>query len=134
MFNTSIAKQPQGKNKMATPHLRLNKDAVSFAQDQINNGNYVHNKKTWEKEKPSPESEDAYLANHAWHNYGLWFLAINCEESQGTKAYYEFPLGNFEKIYYSALVAAKQHAEEYHHSELASAATMLIQLIEQKEE
>ncbi len=117
---------------MATPNLRLNKDAVIFAQEQISKGNYLNTKKTWEKEKPTAENEDGYLATHAWHNYGLWFLAINCEESQGTKAYYEFPLGNFDKIYYSALVAAKTRAEEYHHSEIVNATTMLIELIDQK--
>jgi len=118
---------------MSTPNLRLNKDAIIFAQEQIKQNNYSSAKKTWEKEKPTPEQEEAFLAHHAWHNYGLWFLAINCEESQGTKTYYEFPLGNFEKICYSALVAAKARAEEYHHSEIAQAATMLMELIESEE-
>lgn len=117
---------------MTMLNLRLNKDAFAFAQEQINKGNYSITK-AWEKEKPTSEQESAFLAYNSWHNYSLWFLAINCEESQGTKAYYEFPLGDFKKISHAALVAVKKRAEEYDHSELINAATTLMHHIEKQE-
>ena len=93
---------------MSTLNLRLNKDAFSFAEEQLNKDNFLKSKKIWEQEQPTPAQEDSFLTTHSWHGYRLWFLALNCDESQGTKAYYTCAQGNFEKICYSALVAAKK--------------------------
>ena len=117
---------------MATLNLRLNKDAFAFAQELIKQGKFTKNKKIWEKEKPTEAQEDQFLTTHAWHNYGLWFLAINCEESQGTKAYYTFPLGNFQTIYYSALLAAQNDAQQNNNFEIVEAAITLCKLIDEQ--
>lgn len=117
---------------MAILNLRLNKDAFAFAQEQIKQGKFTKNKKTWEKEQPTAAQEDQFLTTHAWHDYGLWFLAINCEESQGTKAYYTFPIGNFQAICYSGLTAAQKDAQQNNNFEIVEAATTLCKLIDEQ--
>ena len=113
-------------------NIRLNKDALAFAQELIKQGKFIKTKKKWEKEQPTQEQEDHFLTTHAWHEYGLWFLAINCEESQGTKGYYILPHGNFHVVCYSALTAAQTDAQQNNNFEIVEATSTLLALIDEQ--
>ena len=86
----------------------------------------------WTSAAPTPASEDAYLSDHSIGEYGDWFLALNTEHDADAKAHYEFPYGDFNRVHRSGVVAAKQRAGQYHHAEIESAATELLNLIDNR--
>jgi hypothetical protein len=45
----------------------------------------------WSERQPSAQQENEFLAEHAEREYRTWFLVIDDEHREGTKARYEFP-------------------------------------------
>lgn len=113
-------------------NLILNKKALEFAKLLISDGTVDRSLDSWEIDEPGEAYEDQYIAAHGYEAYGNWFLAINPEEDFGTKAHFEFPIGNFQEIFRSGVIAAEKRASEFHHSEIAQAAKELLDLIDIK--
>lgn len=111
--------------------MRINKDAVKQAKALIEDDNYVL-ESDWDAAKPAANVEDDYLMKHSWHEFGLWFLGVDTDISQGTKPRHRFPYGDFRKVHRSALLASKQEAAQGEHSEIEEAIDELLALLEQK--
>ena len=108
--------------------IQLNDKAVAFARQLIQQGN-VDKEDDWSAHQPTPETENEFLADHSYDEYGNWFLGINPDASPETKELYEFPYGNFQKVCRAGLIAAEQRAGQYHHEEIKNAARELLELI-----
>ena len=108
--------------------VELNHNAVAFARTLIQEGK-VDTGDNWESHQPTHETENEFLTNHSYEEYGNWFLGINVDADPETKERYEFPCGNFKTICRAGLIAAEQRAGQYHHQEIKNAARELIDLI-----
>ena len=110
--------------------LILNEEALAYAEQLIQQGR-VDREGDWTVNQPTPESEDAFLAstNNNYELYGKWFLGINTDADPDTKERYEFPYGDFKKIYRAGVIAAEQRAGQYHHEDIRAAAKRLIDII-----
>ena len=110
--------------------VKLNDAALAYAEQLIQQGR-VDREGDWASNQPTPESENAFLqeVNNNYDDYGKWFLGINPDANPDTKERYEFPYGNFKKIYRSGAIAAEQRAGQYHHEEIKAAAKRLLDMI-----
>lgn len=110
--------------------LAFHKDAFEYAKKQIKQGNVDCGEHNWAENKPTPQAQDVYLSDHTYHEYGQWFLGTKKGTSEDTKEHFEFPLGNFNKVYRSGVIAAKQRAAQFKHHEIEEAAAELLDLID----
>lgn len=108
--------------------LVVNQKAVNYIKQMIQEGS-VDTEGDWASNQPSTGEENAFLAAHSYSDYGNWFLGENPDESADTKERYEFPVGNFKKVFRSGLIAAEQRAGQYHHEEIKAAARMLLDMV-----
>ena len=109
--------------------LTLNVEAVEQARKLIQEGKVNKERDVWSEDKPNPESENKYLSDHSMQDYGTWFLATVDDTHADTKEHYEFPFGNFDEVFRSGLIAAKQRAGQFKHTEVEQAASMLLDMI-----
>jgi hypothetical protein len=110
--------------------MKLNKDAFAHAKSLIESGKVVKDS-DWSEVQPSTDEENKYLGDDNYDKYGKWFLALDTDENEGTKGHYNFPYGDFDKVHRSALIAAKQRAEQYDYTDIEDAADKLIEQIDQ---
>ena len=108
--------------------VELNHKAVDFARQLIEQGK-VDRDGDWAAHQPTTESENEFLADHSYQEYGTWFLGVNADADEETKERYEFPYGNFQTVCRAGLIAAEQRAGQYHHEEIKNAARELLDLI-----
>lgn len=114
--------------------LKLNKEALEHAKKLIEQGKINLSEGTWTEDKPSPSEGDEYLEDHNYNQYGQWFLGIAEDTNADTKEHYEFPIGNFEEVYRSGIIAAKQRAAQWKHKEIEKAADQLLDMIDAEAE
>src|ERR1700704_6096509 len=57
--------------------------------------------------------------------YGKWFLGINDERPENTKAHYVFPFGDFRDVHRCGILAAESRAGQYRHCDIENAAAHL---------
>lgn len=109
--------------------LLLNPAAVEHARQLIQQGKINKERDNWSEDKPNPASENAFLSDHNIDEYGKWFLATVDGTNPDTKEHYEFPYGNFDEVFRSGLIAAKQRAGQFKHTEVEQAAAMLLDML-----
>lgn len=110
--------------------LKLNRAALAHAEQLIKQG-HVDRESDWTSHHPTSKSENEYLKqkNNNYQEYGKWFLAINPDTDPNTKEHYQFPYGDFKKIYRRGLIAVEQRAQQFHHTDVADAAKKLLDII-----
>lgn len=110
--------------------LVVNQAAFNYAKELIQRGQVNTAVDNWMDHCPDAESENKYLAGHSFAEYGLWFLALDKDANDDTKDKYEFPVGDFQQIYRSGVIAAEKRAAQFGHAEVERAAKDLLALID----
>lgn len=113
------------------PTYRVNKDAVSRAEQLIDDGK-VDTTTDWSDAAPSTEEANSFLDKEGYEGYGQWHLGIQEGASEQTKGRFGFPYGDFTKVNRAGLIHAKQRASQNDHDELAKAADKLLQRIDSR--
>jgi hypothetical protein len=115
------------QQKTRTPHhVALNETAYEHARNLIATGRAVlDDRDSWGEHQPTAEAENEFIREHGWREFARWHLGINEEASPETKARYEFPYGDFEKIHRCATLAAESRAGQYGHADVETAAAHL---------
>ncbi len=109
--------------------LKVNETGVQYAKKLISGGQ-VDTNSHWNKEtQPTSQNADQFIAKNGWKEYGKWFLAINPAVKEDEKQHYEFPYGDFHKVYREGVIAAEKRAGQYKHVDVENAAKGLLQLI-----
>ncbi len=111
--------------------MKLNEEAVKQAKKLIKEGKITFSD---EWQHPEPELENEYIEKKGWDEYGKWFLAIDEEANEETKARYKFPYSNdFETINRRGVIAIKQRASQYDYKEIFEVASELLEMIDKVE-
>jgi hypothetical protein len=113
--------------------IRLNQEAVDYAQNLIKGRQYERNS-DWSEAQASAEEENKFIDENGWEAFAKWFLACDSEVNEGTKSRYRFPFGDFRRLHRSALIAAKQRAGSEDYNEVQSAADKLLEKLPGKNE
>lgn len=115
-------------------NLSLNQAGLDYARRLIKEGKTNADLYNWSENKPTPETENIFLAEHDMNKYGNWFLATVNDTKPDTKEHYEFPFGDFKRLFRSGLIAAKQRAGQFKHSSIENAAGMLLDILEAEQQ
>jgi hypothetical protein len=99
----------------------VNTEGVKKAKGMIDAHQYDIDTE-WSEGAPSAEDGNAQIDRHGYEGFGQWHLAIDTEATEDTKDRYGFPYGDFQRVYRSALIHAKQRAVQNGHDEIARAA------------
>lgn len=75
---------------------------------------------------------NAILGDNNWAEYEKWFLCIDTEENEETKARYKYPYGKNDKVYRSGIIAAKQRSAQQKDDNIFKVADELLKMIEEK--
>jgi hypothetical protein len=106
--------------------VKLNEPAFEHAKRLIKEGKAVlDSRDDWSEHQPSAADENAYLEAHGFREYGRWYLGIDSDAREETKAHYKFPYGDFEKVHRCGVLTAESRAGQYKHKDIELAAAHL---------
>jgi hypothetical protein len=106
--------------------VRLNETAYEHARTMIAEGRAVIDERDdWGEHQPSAQQENEFIREHGWTDYARWYLGINEEAPEQTKARHEFPYGDFENVHRCGVLAAESRAAQYDHADIETAAAHL---------
>jgi hypothetical protein len=113
--------------QVPTEHrVRLNETAYEHARTMITEGRAVIDERDdWSEHQPTAEQENEFIRAHGWAAYARWYLGINEEAAEQTKARHEFPYGDFEKVHRCGVLAAESRAAQYDHADIETATAHL---------
>jgi hypothetical protein len=113
--------------------IQLNAAALAQAKELVNQGRAVADGKgAWLKHRPSAEAENEFIRLRGYGEYAKWFLAIDTQHGENSKARYKFPYGDFVTVHRCALLAAQTRAAQYKYAHIENAAARLRAAIEAK--
>jgi hypothetical protein len=92
----------------------LNTSAYDHAKKLIEEGRFVLDERdAWSEHRPSAQRENEYLEEHGEREYARWYLAIDDEHREGTKARYKFPYGDFADVHRCGVLSGESRAGQY---------------------
>jgi len=110
--------------------VRLNIEALNFARELINRGQFVADQKgAWSKHHPTRSEENDFIRDHGVIEYAKWHLAVDERHNADSKKRYKFPFGDFRNLHRCGLLAVKARAHEFGYAELETAADELLKQI-----
>jgi len=112
----------------------LNKKAYEFAKEMIHQGKFSdkHGRADAKHAKPNDDQETEFLKSHSWEEFGRWYLGAHYDRPENKRERYEFPIGDFQLIHRSDLLAVKKKAHEHNYDDIADGAQELVDLIDKK--
>jgi len=110
--------------------IKLNRTGYSHALQLIEQGK-IDKESSWSF---TADDENEILGDNNWSEYKKWFLAVDDEQNEDTKAHYKFPYGKNGKVYRRGVIAAKQRAAQQGYTEIADAADRLLQKIDKDDD
>jgi len=111
--------------------IRLNKKALEHAEKLIDAGDVVRDERDdWSEHAPTANEENAYLDKHGWAEFGQWYLGIDTDQNEETKAHYKFPYGDFRRVHRCGVISAESRAAQYDHDDIAKAVAELHELLD----
>jgi hypothetical protein len=115
--------------------VKLNKRAFDHARELVDQGQVVFDERdAWSEHRPSAEKEDEVIRQQGFKEYGKWYLGIDDEEKEDTKAAYKFPYGDFKKVHRCGVLSAEVRAGQYKYLDIEKAAAHLHGMIDEKKE
>jgi hypothetical protein len=111
--------------------VKLNRKAFEHAKGLIANGQFVYDERDdWSEHQPTAQQENEFIERYGLDEYAKWYLGINDEKDKDTKGRYEFPYGDFQYVYRSAVLTIESRAAQYKHMDIKDAAAHLHGMIE----
>jgi hypothetical protein len=109
--------------------MQVNPKAIEKVTQLIDEGKFRIST-PWREVKPSNAAEDRFIERHGWGKFGEWYLAVNTDADKSSKEHYQLPIGDFNAVHRSGLVAAKQRAAQENLSDVEAAADELLFLFD----
>jgi hypothetical protein len=106
--------------------VKLNELAFQHAKQLIKERMVVlDSRDDWSEHQPSAADENKFIEEHGFREYKKWYLGIDTNEDEETKARYKFPYGDFEKVHRCGVLTAESRAGQYKHLDIELAAAHL---------
>jgi hypothetical protein len=111
---------------------KLNQQAFQQAQNLIKERRCVLDERDdWSEHRPSAGQEDRFIEDHGWGEYQLWYLAVDDDYGEDTKARYKFPYGDFADVHRCGVISAESRAAQYKHDDVAEATRQLLAMLDE---
>jgi hypothetical protein len=112
--------------------VKLNERAFAHARELVEAGMAVYDERDdWSEHRPTAAAENAFIEQHGFSEYAKWYLGVDDEQDEDTKARYKFPYGDFTKIHRCGVLSAESRAGQYKHTDIELAAAHLHGMLEQ---
>jgi hypothetical protein len=111
------------------PTYRVNDAGVRHARRLIDADRYDDSTE-WSEAAPSTEERNEEIEEEGREEWSRWYLAVDEDAGETTKARYRFPYGDFTTVNRAALVHAKQRAAQNDHPQIEQAADELLQRLD----
>jgi hypothetical protein len=109
----------------------LNRRAFEYAKGLVEDGKFVSDERdAWSEHRPTARKENEFIERRGFGEYANWYLGVNDQEPEDTKARYEFPYGDFEKVHRCGVLSAESRAGQYKHFDIENAAAELHGMID----
>jgi hypothetical protein len=106
--------------------VKFNRPAYEHARDLIARGKAVHDERdAWSEHQPTAQEENEFIEKHGFGEYQKWYLGVDEDKGEHTKARYKFPYGDFEKVHRCAVLTIESRAGQYKHTDIELAAAHL---------
>jgi hypothetical protein len=104
----------------------LNRPAFDHARKLIKAKQFVFDQRdAWSEHQPSAEQENRFIEEYGFSEYRKWYLGIDDDEPEDTKAHYKFPYGDFRKAHRCGLLTAEARAGQYKYFDIELAVAHL---------
>jgi hypothetical protein len=111
--------------------VKLNDEALTHARSLVKDGKVARDERDdWSEHAPSTDEQNKFLDREGWHEYALWHLGVDPDESAETKGRYSFPFGDFSKVHRCAVISLESRAAQNDHDDIQTAAKNLLKLID----
>jgi len=100
--------------------MQLNPLAVQKAHQLIDHGLFRIST-PWQRIQPTPNAAQKYLTANGTEAYSAWFLAVDPSLPEDDPARYQWPIGDFNALHRSGLIAARDLAHKHQLAEIAGA-------------
>ncbi len=105
---------------------KLNQGAFEQAKRLIGEGRVVLDERdAWSEHQPSAQQENTFIEERGFGAYAKWYLGVDENEPEDTKARYTFPYGDFERVHRCGVLSAEVRAGQYKHDDIELAAAHL---------
>jgi hypothetical protein len=112
--------------------ITVNRRAVQHARSLIERRRVVlDDRDAWANHRPTARQRDAYIAANGIRAYGTWFLAIDDQAPEGTRARHKFPYGDFHSVHRCAVLSAEVRARQYRYTDVEAAAAHLHRMLDE---
>jgi hypothetical protein len=112
--------------------ITVNRRAVQHARSLIERRRVVLDERdAWRAHRPTARQRDAYIRANGIRAYGTWFLAIDDQGAEGTKARHKFLYGDFQSVHRCAVLSAELRAGQYRYSDVEAAAADLHRMLDE---
>jgi len=112
--------------------VKLNRKPFDHSKELVSEGKILWDERdAWSEHQPSTEKENEFIVSHGFDQYAKWYLGIDDEKDEHTKARYKFPYGDFQKVHRCGVLSAESRAGQYKHHDIELAAAHLHGMIEQ---
>jgi hypothetical protein len=112
--------------------IKVNRRAVQHARSLIERHRVVlDDRDAWRKHRPTARQRDIYIEANGIRAYGTWFLAIDDQAAEGTKARHRFPYGDFHSVHRCAVLSAQVRASQYKYRDVEAAAAQLHRMLDE---
>jgi hypothetical protein len=106
--------------------VKLSERSFEFAKKLIDEKRVVLDvMDDWSEHEPSTQQQNEFIEKHGYGEYGRWFLGVDDEEGEETKARYKFPYGDFENVHRCGVIAAEVRAAQRKYTDIEVAAAHL---------
>jgi hypothetical protein len=111
--------------------IKVNRRGLQHARHLIAGRRVVLDERdAWRRHRPSSRQQNTYIEAYGIRSYGTWFLAIDDEAAEGTKARHRFPYGDFTNVHRCAVLATERRAAQYKYIDVEVAAAQLHTMLE----
>jgi hypothetical protein len=111
--------------------VKLHRPGYDHAKKLVGDGHVVlDDRDAWSEHQPSAASENAFIAEHGWAEYGRWHLGVDDERGTETKGRYKFPYGDFSDVHRCAVLSAESRAAQRKYDDIETAVAHLHGMLE----
>lgn len=112
--------------------ITVNRRAVQHARSLLERRRVVLDKReAWRAHRPSARLRNAYIEANGIRAYGTWFLAIDDQAPEGTKARHKFAYGDFHRVHRCAVLSAEVRAAQYRYADVEAVAAQLHRMLDE---
>jgi hypothetical protein len=111
--------------------IKLNEAAFEHAKQLIRAGRFaLDTRDEWSEARPTAAAENQFIDDRGYREYKNWYLGIDVNEDEETKARYKFPYGDFARVHRGGVLAAEARAGQYKYLDVERAAAHLHGMLE----